>query len=224
MELLIIRHAESRRNMGVSYNLDSTLTDSGMKQACRTATWLYENFKFEGYKGLVSPYYRTLQTASVISEVIESDFCVDDRLVEYRFRNPNIINIPNRSLLFQNIDWPKSWFDKKERRFDVESVDTFIDRSLEILLELKNSGHDKYILVTHGTPAVMISKLAVGNTREDIKAECDRANKLLDSHKVKDFLEEVAKNSSPFISGMKNCGMTWVVDEEPIWFSKVVYK
>jgi broad specificity phosphatase PhoE len=224
MELLIIRHAESRRNMGVTYNLDSTITDEGMSQACRTAAWLYENFKFEGYKGLVSPYHRTLQTASVLSEVLETEFCIDDRLAEYRFQNPDVVNIPNRSLLFQNIGWPNDWLDEKERPFAPEAIDLFIDRSLELLLDLKKSGHDKYILVTHGAPSVMLSKLAIGNTREEIKQECERANKILESHEVKDFLEEVAKQSSAFISGMKNCGMTWIVEEEPMWFSKVVYK
>jgi len=223
MELLIIRHAESRRNMGVTYNLDSTLTDAGMTQVCRTATWLYENFKFEDYKGLVSPYNRTLQTASVLSEILETEFHVDDRLGEYRFHNPEIIDIPNRSLLFQNIGWPNDWLDDDSRKFNPESIDVWIDRSLELLLDLKKSGHDKYVLVTHGAPSVMFSKLAIGNTREEIKKECEKASKILESNN-EDFSEEVAKHSSAFISGMKNCGMTWIVDEEPIWFSKVVYK
>jgi hypothetical protein len=159
-----------------------------------------------------------------LSEVLETEFCVEDRLAEYRFHNPDVVNVENRSLLFQNIIWPNDWLDKNEKRFDEESIDLFIDRSLELLLDLKKSGHDKYILVTHGAPSVMLSKLAIGNTREEIKKECVRANKILESHKVKDFLEEIANQSSAFISGMKNCGMTWIVDEEPIWFSKVAYK
>lgn len=224
MELLIIRHAESRRNMGVTYNLDSNITDTGMSNICRTAIWLYENFKFEDYKGLVSPYYRTLQTASALSEVLEIEFCVDDRLGEYRFHNPETVNIPNRSLLFQNIIWTNDWLDKDEKKFNAESIDSFIDRSLELLLDLKKSGHDKYMLVTHGAPSVMLSKLAIGNTREEIKKECEKTKQILASRKVKDFLEEMEKQSNAFISGMKNCGMTWIVNEDPIWFSKVVYK
>lgn len=68
MELYLIRHGQSANNAGVLPRVaDPPLTDIGVEQA----RWAGESLKAEGITRLYcSPMLRTLQTAQIISEII----------------------------------------------------------------------------------------------------------------------------------------------------------
>lgn len=222
MEILIIRHAECQSNTGITESLDSALTDYGMSQACITGKWLAMNLKLDSFVGYTSPYLRTIQTASVISELAGVQFTVHSGLREYRFikKGPEVkdngINVLNRSIAFQNITWPLHEWKDNSNFIPSEDINSLIDRSMAFIVELVESHIEKTMIITHSTPGIVLSKLISGQKRKDIKQECEEALEIMKNG--------VKKSENPFIGGFKNCGMTYLKNDEMIWSSKVVYK
>ena len=80
--LVIVRHGESQRNVrraeaqregsleyhGDVRDMDVALTPRGLRQALETGKYLGREFRFD--RVFVSPYERTLQTATTLPEAI----------------------------------------------------------------------------------------------------------------------------------------------------------
>lgn len=64
---IIIRHAQSFHNEGSTNNLDSPLTEKGIKQAEMTANALAQ-YNLNNHVLHVSPFLRTLMTANCIAK------------------------------------------------------------------------------------------------------------------------------------------------------------
>ena len=93
------------------------------------------------------------------------------------------------------------------------------------LYNLKNSKYSAITLITHTIPAVVLSELSVGVNSDSLK------------RKLNNFVNEIEINPKPgmnhlellnaiekqIFNNYKNCGMTLIHDEKPLWFSKVVY-
>jgi broad specificity phosphatase PhoE len=221
-ELLIIRHGESQGNTGVTLNLDTSLTENGMVQVCRTGIWIYNNLKLDGYIGYVSPYMRTLQTASNLSEITGVEFTVEESIREFRFIKNSDVIVPNRSLEFQNIYWPRQWLDYSEKVYSNESVEDFIDRSMNFILGLHPDG--KYMIVTHGSPFAMLCKVTVGKSRIELEEECRKTTELLQPQNAKKFLDATPTEQALFFGGIKNCALSLLLENQPVFYNRVVYE
>lgn len=226
MKLLLVKHGEFQKKTGVTVNTDSALSDWGMKQACLTGSWINYNFNLNTFKGYCSPYLKTLQTASVISEITGIDFEVCPALRDYRFDKGKSqirdggVHLPNRYIVFQNIKWnPKEW-ESGTKYFQEENIDDFIDRSTQFLETHQN---ENLVIVSHVSPIVMLSELSIGKTREDIKKDCLETETFLSKNtNVSTFLSSVER--FVFLNGIKNCGVTYIEDGEPQFFGKTVYE
>ncbi len=221
MEFLIINHAKAQKQKGVYTDPDGALMDIGMKQVCLTGAWIKYNFSYKDFTGYTSPYLRSLQTASAFSEILDIDFKIDINLREFEFINTKEIKISNRSLQFDNLHWPiKEWSDDKE--FKSETITPFIERCVEFLEKLKENKENKIMIVSHSIPCIALSQLIIGKNIEDIRKICVETQKIISRHSgsVPDHIAE----QMVYLTGMKPCGLTWIKDKEPIWFSRVVYE
>jgi broad specificity phosphatase PhoE len=158
MEILIIRHAESQHNVNKSKGLNSQITGCGLRQATELALFLKEAFpNLNEWTGIVSPYLRTLQTASLVSFFNDVKFKVDPLISEYRngpsgYTDGKGITIPN---LHES--------EPEEFKLEVETAQDLLNRMLEFKSSLKEDG--KYIVVSHGTPVETLYNILNGNHR-----------------------------------------------------------
>jgi broad specificity phosphatase PhoE len=205
MHVVIVRHGESHYNLGTTQNLDSQLTETGMKQSCITIDWLLKNIDLFDYKAMTSPYLRCLQTSSVLAEMSDIPVVVNDNLRELHLslKKADIIggglNIPNRAVSFPNLLWNEWKVDFKF--FSNEKVPQFVDRMASFVGTLSGN----IIMVTHAVAHRTISDLLTGKSPEELK------ERWKDS---KIFLEDTA---------IHNCGITMVVNGELLGFNKVAW-
>lgn len=219
MRVLIIRHGESQHNVRQTQDLDSRLTNRGMIQCCYTGAWLREQIDLTEFTGLVSPYHRTLQTASVLSIMCGVDFTTDDLIREYISEPcfekwPELLEhhdemaghkgklIPNRSLDFYNIGWHRDWLDIEEQFFPVETPDEWmnrLDRSMQSLERDKD-----YVIVTHASMVAALGALWSGT--------CDLQS-------ARDTYNAPREGSI----GIFNCSLTLVEGGKLTWNNRVVY-
>jgi broad specificity phosphatase PhoE len=221
MELLIIRHAEVQTTNGIIATHDGPLTDNGVKQSVLSAAWIDYNFRLKGFQGFVSPYFGALQTASLIANATGINFHVRSALRDFSFEEKEGgIEIANRSLMFSNLDWPiDSWHDEKVI-FSEETIDELIDRNIGFLKFLSSTGYDKVMVVTHVTPGIILSELALDKSRDQIKTSCEEA---LKSVREPSRIPIMIGPKHMLLTGMVHCGITWIVDKEQHWFNKIVY-
>ena len=156
-ELIIIRHARSQHNAGVSENLDSEITRFGGFQAEALAEFMSKMqlcyFEFQ-----TSPFLRCLQTATPIAKRLNVKFKVNIAWHEYLNHSKGPVTIPNRSETFkEHFNWSNLCFDNYT--FDDEFNEDFIERIHSGYLKLP----EKSVVVTHGLPAFMLLKIATGN-------------------------------------------------------------
>ena len=207
MELLIIRHAQSMANISLTRDLDSQLTKEGCYQVNKTATWLKEEFEFYDWQGIVSPYFRTLQTANRLRKICKVDFRVEDDIREYHHEKVKPLTtdggliLPNRSEEFPGISW-NEW--EEDKFFANEDLEDFIFR-MELFLESLDS-KGKYVVVAHGASCRVLHDLATGKSLDDLVERYGEPKKILEGG-----------------TSIKNASLTWVEDGNPKWFSKVVY-
>lgn len=150
MELLIVRHAESKFNAKESNHLDSEITKLGSKQAIDVASFLKRKFDdINEWNGIVSPFLRTLQTAKAINDLTDLNFTVDWGVSEYGggYSCRTEIEIPARKErfpeFFKGID-TNSW------QMTTEPENIFFDRILKFIQQLKKD--KKYVIVSHAMP------------------------------------------------------------------------
>ena len=77
MELLLIRHGQSRANIGQCNDCDCDLTPLGREQAIAIGRSLATRFDLSSFTGICSPYRRTRQTAELIKLETRLSFTVN---------------------------------------------------------------------------------------------------------------------------------------------------
>lgn len=154
-EILAIRHAESHYNAKLTDDLDSCLTEKGEEQARETAKYLARHSDLNEFIGIVSPYLRTLQTASIFKEYIDIDFEVDFGPVEVMITYENGSTIKDRREDFKNLIWPKDNFGTFH--FHQENPNLYIGRMKAFYKSLlKNK---KYMVISHGSPVKTLTDM-----------------------------------------------------------------
>lgn len=102
---IIIRHAQSHHNKGTTQNLDSPLTDKGIKQAERLAIEL-GRYDLKGYALHVSPFLRTLMTAErIVANIPSLTAIVDPLLSEALAPHYSGVFVPRRQYDYPKFDW-----------------------------------------------------------------------------------------------------------------------
>lgn len=182
--------------------LDSPITQTGVYQITKTAEWLIENFDLTGWKGVVSPYLRTLQTALILQKIIpDVEFEVDINAGEYHtagLPTEEGYGVANGELRINSraIEFPsfKSWHDWYS--FRTENFSEFMDRMYHLC---ERFADDKYVVVTHAAPAHILSEIGMGRSREVITKTI---------HAFRD---------------VKNSSLTHVDGRNKLCYSKIVY-
>lgn len=216
MEVLIIRHAQSLHNVNLCDNLDSELSKIGVEQVSATAKWLKENHDLTDYQGLVSPYFRTLQTACVISKETGLEFTVHGGVREYHIEKTCELNeaggivLPKRADQFQDckIHWPDMHWRTGKVMFRNEDVEEFIERIQLFINTLER--HGKYVIVGHGASCRTLHALLTGGDLSEVRRRY-----------TDNSFDFAAVDGHP--TSVRNCSLTLVRNGESVWFSKVVY-
>ena len=222
MELLIVRHAQSNFNVGNTQELDSSITEAGQLQAYATGIWLksgdekyHPTRDVSEWKGICSPYQRTMQTASILSEVSGLNFQVCPGPREYfvqSFKHKDLADghfvLPRRPE-FPKITYPAEWNTEK-RRFPVESLRNFLERISLFLASLKARPHEKFIVVSHGAPCRAMKDLAIGYTIDELVVQYEK------------YEDELACRV-PDETHVSNCSVTYVKDGQLVFNPKVYY-
>jgi broad specificity phosphatase PhoE len=166
MKYILVRHAQSMFNAGLTDEFDSDLTERGKIQCQEAAmhvkevmnlTWPDHDHDFAGF---VSPYQRTLKTAIGMANRWNIKFTVDHRIGETpteAFRKFFSV-VPNRSADFPDYDWNK---------FPEEGVDIskrMMEHYWADLAEFVADLPEKAVIVSHMTA---IQDLAALLTKKD---------------------------------------------------------
>jgi broad specificity phosphatase PhoE len=228
MELLIVRHGEVQGNTLLHPGQDNPVTTAGMRQISLTAQYLFYNFKMEGYKGLTSPSLSCLQTASILSTVNDVPFTVEPLLRDYLLNSEEGLSLADRSVPYQNLQWPKGHWTEESKFYEKETVDEFMARMESLLYALQERGYDKALLVSHATPSIVLAELASGRSKEDLKRRCEKVIQAPELHEEADLNTlvnvMVSMERHIFLTSMKPCSITYVKDGKPELFSKIVYE
>ena len=127
--------------------------------------------------------------------------------------------MPNRSILFDNLNWPiKEW--DEEKTFALETISDFVKRCIDFANKMQK--YKKVILVSHSAICIAIAQLIIGKNPDDIKKVCLETRKIIS--KYSGTVPENEAEQLVYLTGMKPCGLTWIKEVEPIWFSRVVYE
>jgi len=137
VELILIRHAESEGNAGLSNDPDCALTAAGFEQARQLARRLIE-LDLSGFAGLSSPYRRARQTAEVIADMTGLSFTIDEGVREWG---------------------PATTVDG--RHYPSESGEDLIERMKDFLR--RHEGR-KLLVVSHAAPIGALTQVAWGET------------------------------------------------------------
>ena len=156
-EIIMVRHAESEYNAGLTRNLDSKLTFKGYQQSEQVAFFIQQHIPSRNFVGFVSPLLRCLQTARFIRQKTGIQFTVTPRIAEYTDHYPEEgIDVPARIDLYPEFDW--HLIDEPVIHFPREDTQSFIKR-LETHLD---DAPAQEIIVTHGSPVVTLCEIALG--------------------------------------------------------------
>ena len=216
MELLIVRHGQSKHNVAYEGTLDSSLTKKGNEQVQATACWLTDNFDLSEYQGISSPYLRTLQTSYILSKKTNVKFEVNELVREYHVKKdePEILEnkgmpIKFRENLFSEFDW-SNW-NGEDGKFGVpedlkiyanETMGEFLKRIKSCLEELNKES--KYLIVGHG-------------------ASCRALHEIATNKNLKHIKQRYAVVVEKYKDSIENSSLIWIKDEKCKWFSKVVW-
>lgn len=213
MELILIRHAQSVYNTGVTLNLDTELTDLGKEQIESTASFLKDNFDLSQFQAISSPYLRTLQTSDIIHKTTNLKFKVSGGVREYHIdkTNPELqdggLRLPNRAKEFSHCNWVSEEWGDLGNFYSNETLEDFITR-MELFYKSLRQG--KYLIVSHGAPIKILYEIGIGNNKKDL---VDRYSKEPNemSMRLSEDTYKIIHNSS----------ITWVSEGECKWYSKV---
>lgn len=146
---LIVRHAQSGYNAGFTANLDSEITEEGIKQGNATSGFLYDQFPdIKEFYGITSPYHRCLQTSNIIHQKTGIKFLVSpgprEIMTEYEE-----CEVENRAHLFPHFEWSF----EGNLKFKRETAEEFVERITKFVDTLD---HKKLLIVTHGSPVTTL--------------------------------------------------------------------
>lgn len=163
-EYIFVRHGQSQYNAGFTRNLDSDLTDIGIKQATETSKYLLENIpNISEFYGVVSPYHRCLQTAKIIHDITGLSFQVKtfprEDMTTY-----DECKVVNRKDIFDTFHWDEDH--QEDFHFTNESLDDFFLRMENYIQNKEN--RLKTIIVSHANPIKFMHHIVLGNKLENI--------------------------------------------------------
>lgn len=212
MELILIRHAQSMFNAGQTEHLDSQITEKGIEQAHTTGKHLKENYDFSKFKGFVSPFLRTLQTAKIINEYLKIDFEVCGGPREMLLHDHELgkkgVSVGNRSKEF-GFYWPNEIWDRKDGVFyKPETFQSFMDR-IKLFMGKLLVEEEKFLIISHASPVQAMYEFCLDEAL----------------HEVDDFeTHEVAPKILNNWDSIHNCSLTHVIDGEVKNYAKVFYE
>lgn len=157
-ELIVVRHGESRYNVQLTMDLDSTLTEEGERQVRMAGKYLRETFPhIEHFVGRTSPYIRCLMTSRIIREETGMEFWVESGPREVM--TPYVeCSVPSRREMFPEFIWTS--YPSTGITFKNETEEDFTERMKTYMHFLQI--HNKVLVVSHGTPSTAIVQMAVG--------------------------------------------------------------
>ena len=135
IEAYLVRHGQSRQNVGLTDHPDSELTDLGTEQSRAVALQLVA-CDLRGFAGIVSPYRRARQTAEVIAAATGLTFEIDERVREW-----------GQSVTIDG------------RAYELEPIDEVVLR-LRDFIESRRG--ERLVVVSHGTPIALLTQLIRG--------------------------------------------------------------
>jgi len=163
MKTVLIRHAESGYNVHETTHLNSKLTPLGVEQATKVSEFVANNLDLEGFRGFVSPFFRCLETASFIRAALKNNinFTIEPRIGEHTLLFPQLgFHVMNLRKTFKHFTWNST----EDFHFIKENCQETIDRFQGFVDQVK----DNSIIVSHGTPVLMMAKMLMGETLTDI--------------------------------------------------------
>jgi broad specificity phosphatase PhoE len=146
MNLLLIRHAQSLANIGVSDDADCDLSAAGAAQARAMAEQM-RGLDLRSHRGIASPYLRARRTAAIIADATGVSFRVDPGCRE----------------------WGKTC-QLGDLIYEEETLPQVVER-LAAFLNSLDRGAD-YVIVSHATPIFQMKQLASGASPSDAAAAC----------------------------------------------------
>lgn len=211
MELLLIRHAQSAFNAKQTDELDSSITDLGVSQAEATGEYL-KSLDLTGFEGVVSPFLRTLQTATILQKHTGLDFrvCGGARELLWHLHplGMNGATVANRAKIYSDFHWPNEHWSKEKVKYKPENFPSFMQR-IKLFLGTLLTGDEKFVVVSHASP---IQAMHDFSTQEDLHEVKD-----YDSHSsYKTIIEDWA--------AVENCSITHIVDGECKHFAKTIHE
>lgn len=168
MKLYLVRHGQSEANAKRIINDAITrpvpLTETGTKQVQESAKRL-KNKNIEII--YASPFLRTQQTAEIIAKEIGAPIIQDIRLQEYQMGMDGRTSEEWKQLRRDEPDW------KPPRG---ESIIELVEREKSFLQMLKDSNHERVVIVGHESPLVALSiAIQGGDIQEFRKKEIHNA-------------------------------------------------
>ena len=195
LELILVRHGQSRYNVQLTDHLDSELTEEGRRQVRLTGRFLGQHLgHLHEFVGRCSPYLRCLQTARILREETGIDFWVEDGPREVMTRHEKV-NIPTRQLDFPEFLWERFCLCDSHIYLQ-ENDETFNDR-MDAYFKYLKENHRKVLVVTHGTPATTLAHMALGV-----------------------YSGTPGVHNGEFVD---NSSISYLRHGEQVWFNKVVY-
>ena len=209
MELIIVRHGQSRYNARLSDELDSELTDLGHQQAASAAAGLSRQVDLSGFLAICSPYLRTIQTASKLADlkVPTVVHCGSREHYVTSYSHKDLdgtggVFIPRRN--YPGIVYPADQWHRDGRFFPREPTETFVERMKLFWYDLVGREQNKFIVVSHGAPCRVLLEFAIGMTQDEAVRLCK---------KHEDALECVEHNPDT----IHNCDAIYIKDGKLEW-------
>ena len=167
--IIVVRHGEADHNISGRYNTNpehpayspSYLTNNGKEQVKSSARAINTLLDKEAHIALfASPLPRTVQTAEIVAEELrmtQQAITTDSRLIE--------TNLGNREgLPHAQFDDKDPWFPDDPIAFGGETTEQITARLQAFYDEtLAGSDADAFIIVTHGSPALLFAHLIQPN-------------------------------------------------------------
>jgi len=153
-EILLIRHGESHFNTKDTHELDSSLTQRGRQQCFTCGNFLRRKFDdMSDWKGLVSPFLRTIQTADIINRYTDCNFEIEWQAREFShissgYSGDTVLKIPCHKKQFPDF-YPDHIPDDHVFTQKMETNEDLLNRASEFITELQEDD-DKYIIISHG--------------------------------------------------------------------------
>ncbi len=173
-ELIIVRHARSKYNMGETTELDAGITEFGQRQASNVGRFLQDKVDLEGYEAFTSPFLRCLETTEWMSQHIRVEsrqrlpyalkFNIMSELREYLNHSGDSVSVPNRGEYqdgreyFPSYNWVH--YPKEGETYKAEHNEEFLRRMHCAYQKLP----EKSVVMTHGLPAILLAHVATENT------------------------------------------------------------